>query len=138
MRTELDAETCSALIVNFWGRLDQRDYNGLLDLMSKDARWERGETWLQGREAILNSLNERPKDLLVRHLITNAQFRRAGDILVCDYYVTVLASQGHSEAGPAPISGVRLMGDAQTQCRLEGDAVKISEVCAQIVFEDKQ
>lgn len=57
--------------------LDNRRYEALADLFTPAGRWLRQGRWFEGRQAILGALESRPKDMRVRHVLTN--------ILVTDF-----------------------------------------------------
>ena len=51
--------------------LDHRRYEAVAALFTPAGRWLRQGRWLEGREAILHALGSRPKDMRVRHVLTN-------------------------------------------------------------------
>lgn len=51
--------------------LDSRRYEAVAALFTPAGRWLRQGRWLEGRQAILNALESRPKDMRVRHVLTN-------------------------------------------------------------------
>lgn len=55
----------------FISHLDNRRYEALAHMFTRDGRWLRQGRWLEGRPAILAALEARPQTMRVRHLLTN-------------------------------------------------------------------
>lgn len=51
--------------------LDNRRYEDVASLFTPTGRWLRQGRWFEGRQAILATLHSRPKDMLVRHVLSN-------------------------------------------------------------------
>lgn len=55
----------------FFGHLDERRYDAVVDAFLPAGRWLRQGQWLEGRQAIRAGLEARPASMRVRHVITN-------------------------------------------------------------------
>lgn len=62
---------CARVILSVFRDLDAFDYARLIGHFSPDALWEREGREFFGHAQILEALGQRPRDQLVRHLITN-------------------------------------------------------------------
>jgi hypothetical protein len=95
---------CNQLILNFYGFLDEKRYEELVELFAEDGAWVRLNTELKGKQKIREAMNERD-DWLTAHLVTNVRI----DIVDADHanttqYITLYRHEGwDTGAGPAPV-----------------------------------
>lgn len=69
-RRELEAD-CERVVLSVYRHLDEFDYARLVELFAPDGVWQREGRELKGRAQILANLEQRPRNQVVRHLITN-------------------------------------------------------------------
>lgn len=67
-------QQCKALSSAFAYHLDRREYSELTQLFAPDGVWIRHYQRLEGRQAILNALSERPAEQFTRHVTTGFHF----------------------------------------------------------------
>lgn len=95
---------CTQLILKFYGFLDEKRYEELVELFAGDGAWVRLNTELAGKQQIREAMNERD-DWLTAHLVTNVRI----DIVDADHanttqYITLYRHEGwNADAGPAPV-----------------------------------
>ena len=95
-----------------WRGVERFEYADVISLLSPTCRWNRAGRWRDGHAEILASLEERPRDRLVRHLIGSLAVDSEGAELVCRYTLSSVHNGAAPEAA-APFStiGQRLLGD---------------------------
>jgi len=113
-------DACLALSAAYARALDFRDHEGLPELFSEQGRLLCGASDLAGRDAIWHALQQRPADLLTRHLFANgfveALTEHSARGLV---YLSLYAHRG--TARPAPLEGPQLVGHFEDRfCRQDG------------------
>ncbi len=95
---------CTQLILKFYGCLDEKRYDELVELFAGDGVWVRLGKELAGKEQIRAAMDER-NDWLTVHVVTNVRI----DILGADradttQYITLYRHEGWAAtAGPAPV-----------------------------------
>jgi ketosteroid isomerase-like protein len=103
---------CADLQNEYARSVDFRDYDNIVDVFTDDATLVIGQK-LEGRQAILDAMMQRPGELRSRHVITNAFI----DVLdernargIC--YLTLYRYQGQEslERGAAPLRGAAAVG----------------------------
>jgi hypothetical protein len=73
----------------FYSHLDERRYEELAAMFLPEGRWLRQGQWLEGRDAILAALRDRPATMRVRHIISNVvATRRSADEAEVQAYMT--------------------------------------------------
>ena len=70
LRRELEGD-CQRVLLSVFRSLDEFDYRSLVECFAVDGLWQREGRDLVGREQILAALEPRPRNQVVRHLITN-------------------------------------------------------------------
>jgi hypothetical protein len=78
MRREIEAE-CVALSNAFAYHLDHKEYPELVALFAPNGTFVRTGVRLEGREAILATMRQRPAEQFTRHITTNFHFTYVGD-----------------------------------------------------------
>ncbi|MGW3725040.1 nuclear transport factor 2 family protein [Streptomyces sp. NPDC000851] len=82
------------LNTSFFHHYDRREYDAVLDLFTRDARYEVHGRKLRGHAEILDVLNARPgPEQTIRHLMTNQHFHTITDT-TAQGVITVLAYSG--------------------------------------------
>ena len=61
----------SQRLLTLIAHLDNRRYDDVASLFTPTGRWLRQGRWFEGRQAILTTLESRPKNMRVRHVLTN-------------------------------------------------------------------
>lgn len=93
----------------FFIHLDERRYEELAALFVPQGRWLRQGRWLDGRDAILAALQERPATVRVRHLISNVLVtRRSADEAQVQAYLTAYR---RLEGQPPALFSINLVGN---------------------------
>ena len=72
-------EACGRLILDFVDGLDFRDYEQALRLFIEDATLDRAGLVMRGLSEIRAFLEQRPEQMVTRHLCTNIRVRATGD-----------------------------------------------------------
>lgn len=67
---EIEAD-CQRVVLSVFRALDDFAYRRLIEYFTADATWQREGRDLAGREQILSALEQRPRNQVVRHVITN-------------------------------------------------------------------
>jgi len=70
---------CERLVIASYSLMDHGDYDGCAALFAPDALWVRGGKPVEGREAIRQSLDQRPASHATRHIVTNVLVRRVSE-----------------------------------------------------------
>jgi len=91
----------------FFHCLDERRYDGVLDLFTDDCRWLRQGRWLEGKAAVRAALKDRPAAFDTRHVISNAFVTdhaqdAQGARAVLEAYMTAYRYPAASAADAAP------------------------------------
>ena len=94
---------CTALMVRSFVLLDGRQYESLAGLFGVDGEWVRGGKPCVGAGEIMQSLNERPADIVIRHLLTNVDVSALGpDSAEGVGYFLVYKAKGDGGLPPLP------------------------------------
>jgi len=73
----------------FFSHLDERRYEELAAMFLPEGRWLRQGRWIEGRDAILAAMKDRPASVRVRHVISNVvATRRSADEAEVQAYMT--------------------------------------------------
>lgn len=72
-------KACSRLILDFVDGLDFRDYTQVLQLFTEDATLDRAGLVMRGLSEIRTFLEQRPEQMVTRHLCTNMRVWATGD-----------------------------------------------------------
>lgn len=120
---------------------DNQDYANMLALFSEDCFYKsaaRGE--LRGKAAILEGISQRPKNRLVRHLITNVIFDMQDENHASTqcYLVGALNDGGHPLKQAVPSVGAPAFGEYHMKFRRENGVWKITEKVTVEVFFGQQ
>lgn len=70
---------CTQLAYRFSYCLDNRDFDGLASTFTEDGFWIRLGTTLSGRSQIVAAYQDRPINLVTRHVVTNVHFLNVGE-----------------------------------------------------------
>jgi ketosteroid isomerase-like protein len=62
---------CAQILTRFINALDDGDYETMASLMAPDGVWRRPDGDAVGPDGLLTDLNNRPRNLLIRHVISN-------------------------------------------------------------------
>ncbi|MCJ0765506.1 nuclear transport factor 2 family protein [Variovorax terrae] len=134
----LEAKTeIEQLIYRMTRYYDYQDYASMLALFSQDCLYKspsRGE--LRGKDAVLAGISMRPKDRLVRHLITNIIFELhdENNASTTCYLVGAINDGGHPLRGPVPSIGAPAIGEYHMKFRRENGVWMIAEKVTVEVF----
>jgi SnoaL-like domain len=96
---------CARVATRFFTNLDATDYEGTWAQMAPGGIWKRSGKSLDGREIFLAAMAQRPKALVIRHLLSNFIVDFSGDNNAkSDFCLTVFRFIGDPGGKPAPIS----------------------------------
>jgi len=117
------------LIFRMTAFYDSQIYDKMLDLFTEDAEYKsssRGH--LKGKAQILEGISRRPKNRLVRHLITNVMvdLHDANNASSRCYLVGAINDGGHPLVKAVPSVGAPAFGEYLMQFRRENGVWKIS------------
>jgi len=120
---------------------DDQDYASMLALFSEDCLYKspsRGE--LRGKAAVLAGISQRPKNRLVRHLITNIIFELHDENHASTqcYLVGAINDGGHPLTKAVPSVGAPAFGEYHMKFRRESGVWKIAEKVTVEVFYGQQ
>lgn len=107
-------------IAGFYLAFDGFDYDAVLSLFAEDGRWYRGDSCLEGKQAIHDFLMQRSKERLTAHIITNVHLEETQEGIQARYYITAYSNQS-SQLIP---SAVLLMTDVWVEDRAAGWLLK--------------
>ena len=137
--TEVQA-ACEALVYAYARLIDFRDYEGSASLFAEDGELETGRP-VVGRQAIFDSLMNRPEDLRSRHVMSNVYV----DVLDSHNargisYLTLYRHIGEAslKAAPAPLNGPAAIGHYEDRYRLTDDGWRFSRRKLHIAFANDQ
>ncbi|GGO83470.1 hypothetical protein GCM10011348_27320 [Marinobacterium nitratireducens] len=115
--------SCTRLILDSADCADRQDYTGLAALFTPDARLYRPtapDTPLEGRAAILDSYQSRPRDRITRHICSNIRVtvesaERARVLTYVQIYATANREGEGDPLGPA-MDDRLLVGEFEDEC----------------------
>ena len=111
---DFDAELleCERQSIRFMADFDAQRYEQACALFAPDGVWHRPDGDIHGRENFLSRMAQRPRGLLVRHVMTNLRSRRIDQDTICvESYVTVYRYDFEQEISyPAALAGPAVMG----------------------------
>lgn len=109
---DIELIECERRVIRFMADFDSQHYEKASELFAPDGVWHRPDGDIQGRENFLSRMAQRPRGLLVRHVITNLRSQRIDQITVkVESYVTVYRHDfEHEISYPASLSGPVVMG----------------------------
>lgn len=119
---------CAALMVRSFVLLDSRRYEPLADLFGEDGAWVRAGTPYVGPRDIVGSLNERPENLLIRHLLTNVDISVQGPdgARGTGYFLVYKAmGDGAEPPLPAPLGAPAMVAEVQDRYRRQAGEWRI-------------
>lgn len=103
---------CERRVIRFMADFDSQQYEKASELFAPDGVWHRPDGDIRGRENFLSRMAQRPRGLLVRHVITNLRSQRvdSGTIRV-ESYVTVYRYDFEQDISyPASLGGPAVVG----------------------------
>ncbi|ODT68575.1 MAG: hypothetical protein ABS75_20125 [Pelagibacterium sp. SCN 63-23] len=125
---------CHRLVIAAYSLMDQGRYEESAALFTEDAVWVRGGKPVNGRDAILASLRQRPSGDLSRHLITNVLVDIEGDegrATAC--FVPLRGSR--REDGTVVMPSITNLGDLSYRFRKEADGWRITHLQPTMIFK---
>jgi len=134
----VDQVSIGSFWARFWSAMDQSDYDAIIDSLTGNCRWLRSG-WCEGHEAIRASLDERPANLVSRHLVNNLVIEPDGNGYDCRYTLIIFGAQRETvdDRGPYVTSGARV-ADYRAILVGEGGSWKVAEIQPELVFERPQ
>lgn len=121
------------LTFSLWAALDQRRYDAVVDMMTDDGRWLRGQ-WQEGKAAVRASLDARPQGLVTRHVVSNFLAQRCGERFVGRHILIAFPAnrvEGHEGVLPSVPPAV---ADVTVGFRRSGEFFLVDEVEVTPVF----
>lgn len=124
-------------IITFFVLLDAGEHEKQWEQMTSDGCWIRGGQKLEGREVFLAAMAARPKNILVRHMISNLLVNVADDGASAAVTANALAYGDISDRDGKPA----LLGAASLIAAICGRLVpvdsewRISELIADVIFQ---
>jgi hypothetical protein len=115
---------CTRLMNQSVIHLDRRQYEPLAALFGPDGVWVRGGKPCTGYDGVMASLNERPADVLIRHLMTNIVVTVEDDSTATGigYFLVYKATgDGGEPPQPAPIAAPAMVAEMRDTYRRGAD-----------------
>jgi uncharacterized protein (TIGR02246 family) len=98
-------QDCLKLIAIYAMAADHHDAEAFVGIFTEDGEWIRPKVSLKGHAALRDFMAKRPRDVLSRHIATNAVVTVTGpDAARGLSYATVYRHDGHA-GGEAPLTG---------------------------------
>ena len=129
---------CTALMVRSFVLLDDRRYEPLAGLFGDDGEWVRGGKPCVGSQEIVRSLNERPNDIVIRHLLTNVDVSATGpDSAEGVGYFLVYKAKGDGGLPPlpAPLASPEMVAEVHDRYQRRGGEWRIKQRKTKRIFE---
>ena len=129
---------CTALMVRSFVLLDGRQYEPLAGLFGDTGEWVRGGKPCIGSKEIMQSLNERPGDIVIRHLLTNVDVSALGpDSAEGVGYFLVYKAKGDGGLPPlpAPLASPEMVAEVHDRYERGGGAWRIKQRKTRRIFE---
>lgn len=102
---------CEQTVCRFFNCLDEGRFEELVSLMTEDGTWIRMGVELKGRAEILKAMTERSQTVQTRHLISNFEFDKTGDLEArSKCCVTVYRIEGKAK-GQTPVPSLFVFRD---------------------------
>lgn len=120
---------CTRTLTGFINALDAGDYETMAGLMAENGVWMRPGGNAIGPAGLLEAMRDRPRDLIVRHVISNILI----EVIDEDHatgitYLTVYRHHGPPpEKGYARLAGAQMVGVSYNRLVREFGGWKISE-----------
>lgn len=120
---------CAQVLTRFINALDSGDYETMASLMAPDGVWNRPSGDTVGPDGLLEALKDRPRDLIIRHVISNIVIdvvdeNRADGIT----YLTVYRHDGSALVKDiAPLKGPHMVGVSYNRLVRKSDGWRILE-----------
>lgn len=120
---------CAQILTRFINALDAGDYETMASLMAPTGVWKRPGGDAVGPDGLLAALTDRPRDLPIRHVISNIVI----DVIDKEHangttYLTVYRHDGgRPRTGPAPLSGAHMVGVSYNRLVHLADGWRIAE-----------
>ena len=120
---------CTRTLTRFINALDAGDYETMAGLMAENGVWLRPGGDAIGPAGLLEAMRDRPRDLIIRHVISNVLVEVIDeDNATGITYLTVYRHRGPApQDGPAPVSGVHMVGVSHNRLVRESGGWRISE-----------
>lgn len=131
---ELDA---ARAVTAFFAMLDARDHGKQWDQMTSDGIWDRAGSRLDSRQKFLAAMAERPRDLTIRHMISNLLVTVApdGKTAAATFNLLVYVFIGDRGAKPAPLEKPSAISAFRAQCRPENGEWRIAHMDGETLFK---
>ena len=128
---------CARVLTGFINALDAGDYETMAGLMAEKGVWSRPGGDAIGPDGLLRAMKDRPRDLIVRHVISNVLIEAIDeDNATGTTYLTVYRHRGPPpENGPAPVTGTHMVGVSHNRLVRESGRWKIGEKRTTRLFE---
>lgn len=132
--SQADLQPCIQSVIDFTTGFDLHDGDAMLRHFARDGVWVRQDREIAGIEALREFIRQRPRHVLVRHVLSNLRARLLStDSAVVECYVTVYRHDGGG-ASPAPLAGPELLARYADRMVLEEGVWKIAHRQALIDF----
>ena len=120
---------CTRTLTGFINALDAGDYETMAGLMAENGVWVRPDGDAVGPAGLLEAMKDRPRDLIVRHVISNILIEVIDeDNATGVTYLTVYRHYGPPpERGPARLAGAHMVGVSYNRLVRELGGWKIGE-----------
>lgn len=130
---------CTRTLTRFINALDEGDYETMAGLMAENGVWVRPGGNAVGPAGLLEALKDRPRDLIVRHVITNVAIEVIDEGNATGItYLTVYRHRGPPpESGPALLAGVHMVGVSHNRLVREAGGWRIGEKRTSRIFEEE-
>lgn len=123
------------LVHEFWHAMDRDDYGAVLGALTPDARWKRGEKWREGREDIGAALNERPKGLFIRHMVSQLVASETAKGVSAQFLLVAHSRRAaEGEKPPFPVTAPTMIIDYSVECVDTPNGPKLSYLAGQQAF----
>jgi ketosteroid isomerase-like protein len=130
------AETaCQRLVIASYSLMDQGRYEETAALFTEDAVWVRGGKPVQGRDAILAALHQRPETDISRHIVTNILVAQTGEDEAEATACFMPLRGARREDGTVATPPVSNIGDLAYRFRRGPDGWRIAHLLPTMVFK---
>ena len=120
---------CARVLTGFVNALDAGDYETMAGLMARNGVWMRPGGDTIGPAGLLEAMQDRPRDLIVRHVVSNILIEVIDeDNATGITYLTVYRHHGPPpEKGPARLAGAHMVGVSYNRLVREPGGWRIAE-----------
>ena len=133
---EIDAMRIEKQMIRFFVALDEREFDAMAAVLAESGTWLRAGVLIEGRQALLDLMAERPVDRRSRHSLSNCLVAFTGeDSAVLTFYSTAWVHLGAITESFAPMNVPSSISAYRAEYVLQGGVWLMQKLTSKPAFK---